>query len=105
MAKAVTNSLPHRRPFFSVFKKWLCEVYRRFGTETSPVVSLNYLTYRQKLVAMFSLLRGFLWSSSSLFALNLKPTFSLERKHSMLRDVTHLAIYSWKDWAFEFAAG
>ena len=27
----------------SVFKKWLCEVYRRFGTETSPVVSLNYL--------------------------------------------------------------
>lgn len=43
MAKAVTNSLPHRPPFFSVFKKWLCEVYRRFGTETSPVVSLNYL--------------------------------------------------------------
>ena len=43
MAKAVTNSLPNRPPFFSVFKKWLCEVYRRFGTETSPVVSLNYL--------------------------------------------------------------
>ena len=43
MAKAVTNSLPHRPPFFSVFQKWLCEAYRRFGTETSPVVSLNYL--------------------------------------------------------------
>ena len=30
-------------PIFSVFRKLLCEVYRRFGTETSPVVSLNYL--------------------------------------------------------------
>lgn len=29
--------------FFLVFKKWLGEVYRRFGTETNPVVSLNYL--------------------------------------------------------------
>ena len=38
MAKAATDSLPRRTPICE-----LCQAYQRMGTETSPVIGLNYL--------------------------------------------------------------
>ena len=42
---ATTNSLPYHPPFFSAYKRSLLEAYQWLGTETSPVIGLNYLIY------------------------------------------------------------
>ena len=45
LAKAATNSLPRRPPFLSVFKTSLRKVYQQLGTETRPVIGLNYVQF------------------------------------------------------------
>ena len=41
--KAASNSLPRGPQFLSVFKTWLRKAYQQSGTETNPVIGLNYL--------------------------------------------------------------
>ena len=38
-------SLPRRPPFLSVFKTSLRKVYQQLGTETRPVIGLNYVQF------------------------------------------------------------